>query len=153
MPFRLTLVGGGPLEGWVRAEIAAAGLGDHVVLAGWRNAEQIREHMDASRGLVVASFAEGLPVVIMEAMARSRPVVATRIAGIPELVVPGETGWLVAAGRVDELAEAMRSLLQAPVAEIERLGARGRQRVADAHDAGKEALQLQRTMSAIHAGS
>jgi colanic acid/amylovoran biosynthesis glycosyltransferase len=148
VPFRLSLVGGGPLLHWLRREIADAGLGEHVVLLGWATSAQIRAHLDRSRGLVVASFAEGLPVVLMEALARARPAVATRIAAIPELVVPGETGWLVPAGRADLLADAMRSLLQTPRTELERLGARGRARVAEAHDAGREALVLLQALRA-----
>jgi glycosyltransferase involved in cell wall biosynthesis len=142
VPFRLTLVGGGPLQEWARTEIAAAGLATKVVLAGWRTSAQIRALLDASRGLVLASFAEGLPVVLMEALARARPVVATRIAAIPELVEPGISGWLVSPGRADQLAAAMQELLQTPAPTLERLGAAGRTRVAKAHDAAAEAAAL-----------
>lgn len=148
VPFRLTVIGGGPLDAWARAEVVRAGLVEQVVFAGWRHAVSIREHMDAARGLVLASFAEGLPVVLMEAMARQRPVIATRIAAIPELVVPGETGWLVAPGRADQLAAAMQAMLSMPSAELLRLGAEGRQRVAAAHDAAAEAAVLWRAMRA-----
>jgi colanic acid/amylovoran biosynthesis glycosyltransferase len=152
VPFRLTVIGGGPLEAWARAEVVRAGLVDRVVFAGWRDAASIRAHLDASLGLVVASFAEGLPVVVMEAMARQRPVVATRIAAIPELVVPGETGWLVAPGRADQLAAAMQAMLAAPPAELLRLGALGRQRVAAAHDATAEAASLWQAMRGVPTG-
>ena len=60
------------------------------------------------------SFAEGLPVVLMEAMALRRPVISTYIAGIPELVIPGEHGWLVPAGDVEALTKARRTCLDAP---------------------------------------
>lgn len=142
VPFRITLVGGGPLADWVRQEVTGAGLGDQVVLAGWRNSAEVRALLDASRGLVLASFAEGLPVVLMEAMARGRPVVATRIAAIPELVEPGRSGWLVPPGRADLLAAAMRELALAQPSELARLGAAGRERVAAAHDATREAATL-----------
>jgi glycosyltransferase involved in cell wall biosynthesis len=153
VPFRLTIVGGGPLEAWARAEVVRAGLVDRIVFAGWRDAVAIRAHLDAALGLVVASFAEGLPVVIMEAMARQRPVIATRIAAVPELVIPGETGWLVAPGRADLLAAAMQAMLSTPPAELMRLGALGRQRVAAAHDATAEAAVLWQAMGAASAGA
>jgi colanic acid/amylovoran biosynthesis glycosyltransferase len=140
--FRLTLVGGGELESWVRDRLRADGLVDHVVLAGWRTAEQIRDLLDRARGLVVASFAEGLPVVIMEAMARERPVVATRIAAIPELVETGVTGWLVPPARADALADAMNALLQSTTTELARLGSAGRERIERLHRAVSEAATL-----------
>ena len=75
------------------------GLGEHVTLAGWKDANQIRDLVARSRALVMPSFAEGLPVVIMEAMALGRPVISTSIAGIPELVEDGVNGYLVPADR------------------------------------------------------
>ena len=84
----------------------------------------MREEIEKARALVLPSFAEGLPVVIMEAMALGRPVVSTTVAGIPELVTPGETGWLVPAGDVAALAQAISEVLSlAP----EALAAMGRQ--------------------------
>src|SRR5262249_32250352 len=96
----------------------------------------------AARALVLPSFAENLPVVIMEAMALGRPVVSTYIAGIPELVRPGETGWLVPASDEVALAGAMREALKCSVADIERMGVAGRHRVAERHDSLKEATKL-----------
>jgi colanic acid/amylovoran biosynthesis glycosyltransferase len=92
--------------------------------------------------LVLPSFSENLPVVIMEAMALGRPVISTYIAGIPELVRPGKTGWLVPASDESALAEAMREALTASVAELERMGAAGRLHVAECHDTVKEATKL-----------
>ena len=68
----------------------------------------------AAHALVLPSFAEGLPMVVMEAMAAARPVLATAIAGVPELVVPGETGWLVPAGDAAALTDALTGILQYP---------------------------------------
>jgi glycosyltransferase involved in cell wall biosynthesis len=82
---------------------------------------------------VLPSFAEGLPVVIMEAMALRRPVLATYIAGIPELVRPMETGWLFPAGSVADLAQAMEDCLAAPAAELQRMGEAALRRVAARH--------------------
>ena len=75
----------------------------------------MRSEILAARALVLPSFAEGLPVVLMEAMALRRPVLTTYVAGIPELVRPGEHGWLVPAGDVEALADAMAACLDSPV--------------------------------------
>ena len=69
------------------------------------------QHILDARALVLPSFAEGLPVVIMEAMALRRPVISTYVAGIPELVRDGEHGWLVPAGDVDALVRPLSSVL------------------------------------------
>src|SRR5262249_36848086 len=88
------------------------------------------------------SFAEGLPVVLMEALALGRPVVTTYIAGIPELVRPGREGWLVPAGSVEELAAAMREVLSAPAERLTEMGRSGAEWAAQRHDAGAEAKKL-----------
>jgi colanic acid/amylovoran biosynthesis glycosyltransferase len=150
--FRLTMVGGGPLQSEVERELASADLGPCLRWVGWAASPAIRDHLDRSLGLVVASFAEGLPVVLMEALARARPVVATAIAGIPELVQTGATGWLVPAGRTDLLADAMQAMLGTPTAELAKLGDNGRRRVAAAHDADREAGVLLQAMRTAIAG-
>jgi len=92
--------------------------------------------------MVLPSFAEGLPVVLMEALALGRPVISTYIAGIPELVRPGECGWLVPSGDVDALTAAMREVLATPVARLTEMGRVGRDRVRERHDSRKEAAKL-----------
>jgi glycosyltransferase involved in cell wall biosynthesis len=77
----------------------------------------------------MGSFAEGVPVVLMEAMATGLPVVATRIAGIPELVVDAESGYLVAPGRVDELVAALERLISARPDQRDAMGRAGRAKV------------------------
>ena len=86
-----------------------------VRITGQISSEQLHEEILAARALVLPSFAEGLPMTIMEAMALKRPIISTYVAGIPELVRPGEHGWLVPAGDVDALAHAMQACLDAPV--------------------------------------
>ena len=140
--WHLTLVGGGPLEAWVRRQVTENGLEQRIEFAGWRNAEQIRDHLDRTRGLVVPSFAEGLPVVLMEALARGRPAIATRITGIPELIEPGTNGWLVTAGNAEQLANAMQELLIMNPSAVAQLGTAGRARVARSHDVRREAAVL-----------
>ena len=72
--------------------------------------QHVRAEVMRSRALVLASFAEGLPVVLMEALALERPVISTTIAGVSELV-DARNGWLVPAGSVDHLCDAMRQAL------------------------------------------
>jgi len=138
----LTLIGDGELRGLVEARIAKLGLGEQIELAGWRSGADVRDALVASRALVLSSFAEGLPVVIMEALALERPVVSTTIAGIPELVRQGESGWLVPAGSVPALADALEEVLAAAPAELKRMGAAGARRVAEDHDVRIEARRL-----------
>ena len=96
----------------------------------------------AARALVLPSFAEGLPVVIMEAMALGRPVISTYIAAIPELVEPGRNGWLVPAGAVEPLVDAMAEALTADPTELERMGRAGAARVAELHNPATEVRWL-----------
>ncbi len=84
----------------IERKIDALGLRDHVRITGWIDGARVRAEILAARALVLPSFAEGLPVVIMEAMALRRPVLSTFVAGIAELVRPGLDGWLVPAGDV-----------------------------------------------------
>ena len=140
--FKLVLVGDGPLRTEIEALIAQRNLQNHIEITGWADSMAVQQHILASRALVLPSFAEGLPVVIMEALALNRPVISTYIAGIPELVEPDICGWLVPAGSVEPLITAMRNVLQLPVANLEQMGKTGFQRVAEQHDAVREARKL-----------
>ncbi len=140
--FKLVLVGDGPLRTEISALIAQLGLQDRVEVTGWASSSEVRQHILASRAMVLPSFAEGLPVVIMEALALGRPVISTYVAGIPELVEPGVCGWLVPPGSVQALTTAMRAALQLPVEKLEQMGRAGRERVAQQHDVTVEASFL-----------
>ncbi|AGA73615.1 colanic acid biosynthesis glycosyltransferase WcaL [Pseudomonas plecoglossicida] len=140
--FELVLAGDGEMRGQVEALIARYGLQQQVRITGWISSAQVREEILAARALVLPSFAEGLPVVIMEAMALRRPVLTTYVAGIPELVRPGENGWLFPAGAVDELAAAMADCLAQPAEVLQRMGEAARQRVLQRHDIDTEAARL-----------
>jgi glycosyltransferase involved in cell wall biosynthesis len=140
--FELVLVGDGELRGPIEALIQSRRLGASVKLAGWKSGAEIRGLMLESRALVMPSFAEGLPVVVMESLALGRPVLSTYVAGIPELVESGVSGVLVPASDVKALADAMAGLLAAGNEELERLGENGRQRVRTNHDASTEAARL-----------
>jgi glycosyltransferase involved in cell wall biosynthesis len=98
--------------------------------------------MLGARALVLPSFAEGLPVVLMEAMALGRPVLSTYVGGIPELVQPRSSGWLIPAGSKDDLVAALEEVLATPPEALETLGAAGRQRVRARHDAGRSGRQI-----------
>jgi glycosyltransferase involved in cell wall biosynthesis len=113
-----------------------------VRITGWISGAQVREELLASRAMVLPSFAEGLPVVIMEAMALRRPVLTTYVAGIPELVRHGETGWMFPAGSVEDLAQAMEQCLRCPQEEIERMGEAAHRRVVSLHSIDEEARKL-----------
>jgi glycosyltransferase involved in cell wall biosynthesis len=138
----LVLIGDGPMRGPITAAVDRLGLKDSFRLTGWQRPDQIRQHLRESRGMVMASFAEGLPVVLMESLAMARPVVSTAIAGIPELVREGENGWLVPAGSADAMADGLRRLLQTPSAQLTGMGIAGRERVRREHDAAESARQI-----------
>ncbi len=138
----LVLAGDGEMRVEIEALIRGCGLINSVRITGWIGGEQVSHELQSARALVLPSFAEGLPVVIMEAMALGRPVISTFVAGIPELVRSGENGWLVPAGDVEALAEAMRACLEAAPDRLDAMGAAGRERVLKRHCADAEASKL-----------
>jgi len=140
--FEIELIGDGPLRQEIESAIARLRLEQRVVLSGWLGSAAVRARLLASRILVLPSLAEGLPVVLLESFAAGRPVIATSVGAIGELVQPGENGWLVQPASPDDLARAMLAALNTPSAELERMGARGRERLLASHDAEAEALKL-----------
>jgi glycosyltransferase involved in cell wall biosynthesis len=146
--FELVMVGDGPLRKLVEAELAGE-LAGRVRLAGWLPAADVKREIAGSRALVMPSFAEGLPMVVMEALALGRPVVGTCIAGIPELVEPGVNGWLVPAGSCERLAAALREAVEAPPERLAAMGRAGRQAVERLHHPAREIEKLE----ALLAGS
>lgn len=106
------IVGAGPLEGEIRGHLSRVPGGKRVVFAGLRS--DIPELISAMDIFVLASLAEGFPNVLLEAMALSKPVVATRVGGVPELIhseqdgilVPPRDGWALAEGILTLLADA-----------------------------------------------
>jgi colanic acid/amylovoran biosynthesis glycosyltransferase len=142
IPFKLILVGDGPLRSELEALIKQLALTDRVEITGWADGAQVRQAILSARALVLPSFAEGLPVVIMEALALGRPVISTYVAGIPELIEPDVCGWLVPPGSVEELVIAMKKALQTPVEKLDQMGHIGAERVASCHNAVVEASKL-----------
>ena len=145
--FHLTLVGDGEMRGEIERMIARAALGARIAITGYLDAAGVAARIEGSRAMVLPSFAEGLPVVIMEALALRTPVVATAIAGIPELV-DATCGWLIPAGSVERLADAMADVLAADPATLRAMGEIGRARVLAMHDARANAAHLARLIGA-----
>jgi glycosyltransferase involved in cell wall biosynthesis len=108
--------------------------------------------MLSARALIMPSFAEGLPVVLMEAMALGRPVLATYIAGIPELVVDGRSGWLFPAGSIEHAAAAIQHCLDAGESELRAMGEFARARALQRHDIDQEASKLESLFEAAIGG-
>jgi glycosyltransferase involved in cell wall biosynthesis len=146
--FRLTVVGDGEMRKEIEQQIADNGLQDYVVITGYLSAEGVRAAVAASRAMVLPSFAEGLPVVIMEALALRTPVIVTQIAGTPELV-NNECGWLIPAGAIEPLADAMQAALAAKPETLRAMGEVGRARVLEQHDARRNARALGEAIGAL----
>jgi glycosyltransferase involved in cell wall biosynthesis len=124
---RLTLAGDGPDRAALEDHARRTGVGSRVRFLGEVNQEQVRALFADVDVFVLPSFAEGIPVVLMEAMASGLPCVATRISGIPELIVEGESGLLVTPSEVGELAAAIARLLTDPALRARlHTGARAR---------------------------
>jgi glycosyltransferase involved in cell wall biosynthesis len=107
----LVIVGDGPEGAALRAMAARLGIADRVTFTGRLSEPDTLRRIAAAHVLVLPSFMEGLPIVLMEAMAAGTPVVASRVAGIPELVDDGRNGLLFTPSKWDELAGCMRRLL------------------------------------------
>lgn len=137
----LVLVGDGELRPLIEQRLGELDLQDCVTITGWADAERVRREITAGRVFVLPSFAEGLPVALMEALALARPVITTSIAGIPELVTT-DCGWLVPAGSVEALANAIQTALDTPTERLEAMGLDGQRRVRAQHDVNTEAGTL-----------
>lgn len=124
----LCIIGDGPDKGSLTRQVARLGLDDRVVIPGYQS--NTIEWYHAMDVYALSSLREGMPNVVLEAMALEVPVVATKIAGVPRLVTDGENGLLVEPDSVDELAAALRTLI-ADVALRERLAQAGRKTIED----------------------
>jgi colanic acid/amylovoran biosynthesis glycosyltransferase len=149
----LVLAGDGPMRAEIEKMVSELGLQDRVRITGWISSGRVREEILAARAMVLPSFAEGLPVVIMEAFAMRRPVITTYIAGIPELVKPGENGWLIPAGSIGDLTAAMEDCLSRSSDEIQRMGDAGRRIVIERHSIDVEAGKLANHIRGVDSSS
>lgn len=138
---RLTLVGDGPDRKMIEAAVTAAGLGDRVRFTGYLSQAEVAEELKAADIAVLPSFAEGVPVFLMEALASGKPVIATQVGGMGELVQHGENGLIVPPGDTDGLVEAIRALASDPDRRA-AMGAAGREKVTAEFDIAREAARL-----------
>ncbi len=130
---KVILIGGGESHREIEAEIARFAVEDFIELRGWKANDEVRNTIGGCRALLLPSLAEGLPIVIMEALALQRPVISTYIAGIPELL-DEQCGWIIPAASPQALEAALRSALRADAVVLERMGRVGRARVEAMHD-------------------
>jgi glycosyltransferase involved in cell wall biosynthesis len=143
---RLTLVGDGPERAELEEHARQCAVADRVIFAGWRSQSELRELYRKSDLCVLSSFAEGVPVVLMEAMGLGIPCVAPRITGIPELVRDGIDGILFTSSDSEELACAIGRLIGDP--ELRRQMAKScRERITEKYDLGKNILHLSKVFS------
>jgi colanic acid/amylovoran biosynthesis glycosyltransferase len=137
----VTLAGDGALRPELERLAGRLGISSRVEFPGAVGQDELRALYEAATVFCLPSFGEGVPVVLMEAMAMEVPALSTRIAGIPELIEDGRDGLLVPPGRADELAAALESLLRDPGRHRE-LAAAGRAKVLSEFDAERSAEQL-----------
>ncbi len=134
--FECRIFGNGPLETALRQLIDSHSLSAVVTLAGWAGADTLQEEMRAASVFAMPSRVtrggdrDGIPNVVLEAMAAGLPVVATAVSGIPEAVLDGATGWLVPPDDAAALAGALERVLGDP-ALARTFGAAARSRIAD----------------------
>jgi len=132
-PVRLRIVGDGPYRGELEAATRARGIAESVSFAGELPPAAVRGELEAADIFCMASFSEGLPVSLMEAMAVGAPCITTWIAGIPELAENEVTALTVPPARADALAAAIARLVREPELRL-RLARAARERVEQSHD-------------------
>lgn len=140
---RLTVVGDGPARAALEAQAAALGIAGATTFTGYKAQGEVAALLEEADMLVLPSFAEGLPVVLMEAMASRIPVIASGVAGVPELVEDGVSGFVVPAGDVETLTMRLERLLGEP-GLCRRMGEAGRAKVEAEFDVEREAVWLHR---------
>ncbi len=142
---RLTVVGDGVDRAELEDRAGSLGLSDRVDFVGYQSPAAVRQYLQSADVFVMSSFAEGVPVVLMEAMMTGLPVVATQIAGVSELVEDGVNGYLVPPSDVDALTDRIGQLLSD--GELRRrLGDLGRQKVSQDFNIHHEAKKLYQLM-------
>jgi glycosyltransferase involved in cell wall biosynthesis len=141
------LGGDGDVEG-VRAAIAAAPWGTRVRLPGWVEGAEKAGYLARAGVFLLPSYAEGLPVAVLEAMAHGLAVITTPVGGIPDAVVDGETGIMVPPGDVPAIARACVSLLRDADLRA-RLGACARRRVEDRFEVSRVLGELYATYDGL----
>ncbi|RSK38882.1 colanic acid biosynthesis glycosyltransferase WcaL [Rhodovulum iodosum] len=148
----LCIIGDGPHRAALEQQARALGLDPASVFLGYRPQAEVAALLEEADMLVLPSFAEGVPVVLMEAMASRIPVIASQVAGVGELVEDGRSGFIIPPGDVDSLAERLDRLLSDPEL-CRRMGAAGRGQVEAAFDIDREAAWLARLFAGQQAGA
>jgi len=138
---RLRIAGDGPDRAALERSVTERGLNPQVIFEGWQNADSVRALYRTADLFVLPSFAEGIPVVLMEAMAMEIPCVATRITGIPELIRDQTDGLLVTPASEEELAAAMARLMD-DFTLRRQLGKSARRRILENYDLRRNTAQL-----------
>jgi glycosyltransferase involved in cell wall biosynthesis len=144
----LTIVGDGPEREHLESRVAQLGIAEHVEMPGALGHDAIPRHMQEADVFCLPSFAEGVPTVLMEAMASGLPVVATYVGGVPDLVEPGTSGLLVSPGSADLLADALARLAADPGLR-RRLVDSGLARVSANHDVHRQVGELRAVLEAV----
>ena len=139
---KLVLIGDGYLRPQIENLISQMNLQEYVEITGWLTNAEVKQQILDSQAMVLPSFAEGLPVVIMEALALGRPVISTYVAGIPELLENQVCGALVAPGSVAELTSAIKTILNLSEEKLAQMAQEGIKRVQQQHNIEKEAEKL-----------
>lgn len=139
---RVILVGDGESRQEIEAQIRKFGVEREVQLHGWASNPEVRRLIANARALLLPSYAEGLPIVLMEALALGRPVITTTIAGIPELV-DASCGWLIEPGNHDQLVQALVDAYAATPETLNQMGEAGRAKVAALHDIRQLAARIE----------
>jgi glycosyltransferase involved in cell wall biosynthesis len=148
---QLDIVGDGPDRPEMERNVAELGLSDRVTFLGYRSQAEVAELLETTDVFVLPSFAEGVPVTLMEAMGAAVPVVTTQVGGITELVVDGETGFIVRPGDPDVLADRIARLVDDPELR-RRMGRRGREVVEADFTNRTEASRLKSLFEHSRAG-
>lgn len=149
---RLRVIGDGPDRAALQAEATALGIAARVDFLGYQPQDAVAAELARSDMLVLPSFAEGVPVVLMEAMASRLPVIASRVAGIAELVEDGVSGFLIPPGDLETLTDRLETLLSDPDL-CSRMGTAGRSKVEVEFNGAKEAAWLARLFTGSGKGT
>ncbi len=153
--FDCEIIGGGPEEAALRGQIAAAGLEHTIALRGVLSTEEVAVRLQGATVVVLPCVVgqdgnvDALPTVLLEAMASGRPVVSTRLSGIPEIVDHGRTGLLVPPGDPGALAAALAAVITDPT-RCEAMGRAGRRRAEELFDLEANVLRLRTLLRSAH---
>ena len=144
----MSLAGDGPDRRNLEKTVARLNIASAVTFHGWTRQDRIRELLGRADIFVLASFAEGVPVCLMEAMSMELPCISTYIAGIPELIQSGEDGLLVPASNDLLLADTIEKLLKDPELRS-RLGKAARRKVIEHYNLRRNVEVLAATFDTL----